>query len=104
EQLPTAPLLAGGYLDAAGTPSDGLQATLDHTDESIGKMISALYEQRLLGSTLIIISAKHATSPLDPALLVRVDPAAISTIVNTVAPGLARLSADTGPLIWLKDQ
>jgi hypothetical protein len=36
---------------------------------------------------------------------VRVNPAVISTIVNSVAPGLlALLSADTGPLIWLKDQ
>src|SRR5256885_15629439 len=31
-------------------------------------------------------------------------PARISNIVNSVAPGLALLSADTGPLIWLKDQ
>jgi hypothetical protein len=67
-------------------------------------MISALAEQRLLGSTLIIISAKHGNSPIDPASLVRVNPTAISTIVNTVAPGLALLSADTGPLIWLKDR
>jgi hypothetical protein len=105
EQLLGAPLLSGGYLDAAGTPSDGLQATLDHTDQSIGAMVSALEAQGLADSTLIIISAKHGNSPVDPATLVRVNPAVISTIVNAVAPGLlAQLSADTGPLIWLKDQ
>jgi len=105
EQLPAAPLLSGGYLDAAGAPSDGLQAALDHTDRSIGAMVSALEAQGLADSTLIIISAKHGNSPVDPATLVRVPSAVISTIVNSVAPGLlALLSADTGPLIWLKDQ
>ena len=106
EQLTTAPLglLAGGYLDANGTPSDGLQATLDHTDQSIGMMVSALREQNLLESTLIIISAKHGNSPIDATTLKRVNPSAISTIVNSVPPGLALLSADTGPIIWLKDQ
>jgi hypothetical protein len=104
EQVLTAPALSGGYLDAAGTPSTGLQATLEHTDASIGAMVTALYEQGLLRSTVIIVSAKHGNSPIDPAALVRVDPAAISKIVNSVAPGLALLSADTGPLIWLKDQ
>jgi hypothetical protein len=104
EQVATAPPLTGGYLDAAGTPADGLQATLDHTDGSIAAMLSALNEQELLESTLIIVSAKHGNSPIDPATLVRVNPSVISTIVNSVAPGLALLSADTGPLIWLKDQ
>lgn len=103
ELLLTAPPLSGGYLDAAGTPSDGLLATLEHTDASIGAMVSALDEHDLLGSTLIVISAKHGNSPIDPATLVRVNPTAISSIVNTVAPGLALLSADTGPLIWLKN-
>jgi hypothetical protein len=104
EQLPAAPLLSGGYLDAEGTPSDGLQATLEHTDRSIGAIVSALYDQGLLRSTVVIVSAKHGNSPIDPATLVRVNPAAISDIVNAVAPGVALLSADTGPLIWLKDQ
>ncbi len=105
ENLPTGEALVGGYLDAAGTPSGPLQAALDHTDQSIGAMVSALQAQGLADSTLIIISAKHGNSPVDPATLVRVNPAVISTIVNSVAPGLlAQLSADTGPLIWLKDQ
>ncbi len=105
ENLPTGEALVGGYVDAAGTPSASLQAALDHTDQSIGAMVSALAAQGLADSTLIIISAKHGNSPVDPATLVRVSPAVISNIVNAVAPGLlAQLSADTGPLIWLKDQ
>jgi len=97
--------LKGGYLDGAGTPSDPLVTALAFVDGSIGTMVSALQSQGLLDSTLIIISAKHGNSPIDPATLQRVDPAVITTIVNSVAPGLqALLSADTGPLIWLKDQ
>jgi len=105
EQLPTAPVLTGGYVNTPGglVFADGLAATLDHTDQSIGAMITALANQGLLDSTLIIVSAKHGNSPIDPATLVRVNPTVISDIVNSVAPGLALLSADTGPLIWLKD-
>jgi len=95
----------GGYLDGSGTPSAPLQATLDHTDASIGSMVNALNSRGLLRSTIIIISAKHGNSPIDPSLLVRVDPVNITNIINAAAPGsLALLSADTGPLIWLNDQ
>jgi hypothetical protein len=95
----------GGYLDANGTPSDPLEAALEHTDQSIGLMVSALRDRGLLDSTLIIISAKHGNSPINPAALRRIDPLGISTVVNSVQAGLlALLSADTGPLIWLKDQ
>ena len=94
----------GGYLDATGTPSAPLQAALDHTDQSLGTMVSALRAEGRLDSTLIIVSAKHGNSPIDPSTLARVDPNVIVNIVNSVPPGLALLSADTGPLIWLKDQ
>jgi hypothetical protein len=95
----------GGYLDASGTPSAPLEDALKHTDASIGQMVSALRERGLLESTLIIVTAKHGNSPVDPATLRRIDPAGISGVVNSVKPGLlALLSADTGPLIWLSDQ
>src|SRR5207248_6453034 len=88
--------------------------TLDHTDHSIGLMVAALADQGLLDSTVIIISAKHGNSPIDPSTFVRIDPTkinpltagpgSIADVVNRVQPGLlAQLSADTGPIIWLKD-
>jgi hypothetical protein len=105
EKKPTGEVLVGGYLDASGTPSAPLQAALVHTDESIGAMVAALQAKGLADSTLIIVSAKHGNSPVDRATLVRVNPTVISSIVNGVSLGLlAQLSADTGPLIWLKDQ
>src|SRR4051812_44160277 len=48
--------VAGGYLDTNGTPSEPLQAALDHTDGSIGTIVSELAAQGLSDSTLIIIS------------------------------------------------
>ncbi len=95
----------GGYLDAEGTPSAPLAAALDHTDKSIGQMVSELRDRGLLESTLIIVTAKHGNSPVASATLHRVDPLGITAAVNAVKPGLLKLlSADTGPLIWLTDQ
>jgi Type I phosphodiesterase / nucleotide pyrophosphatase len=93
----------GGYLDANGTPSGPLQRALRHTDESIASMLAALDQEGLLESTLVIVSAKHGNSPIDPSKLSRLGTAGITGIVNGIAPGLALLSADTGPLIWLND-
>src|SRR5262249_30742834 len=78
---------------------------LDHTDASLYNIVAALNEQGLADSTLIIISAKHGNSPIDPGTLFKVNPLLLSCIVNSVLPGLAaQVSADTRALIWLKDQ
>src|SRR5215469_3030004 len=54
----------GGYLDANGTPSSLLQGALDHTNESVGKMLDALRNADLFSNTAIILSAKHGQSPI----------------------------------------
>ncbi|MDB5985998.1 MAG: type phosphodiesterase/nucleotide pyrophosphatase [Nevskia sp.] len=62
-------LPVGGYKDASGTPTANLNGVLAHVDQSIGKMVTELKSKGLLESTLIIISAKHGQSPIDPTLL-----------------------------------
>ncbi|HLW86087.1 MAG TPA: alkaline phosphatase family protein [Candidatus Sulfotelmatobacter sp.] len=57
----------GGYLDATGTPSAALLDEFKFVDASIGAWVSELKAQNLLDSTLIIITAKHGQSPIDPA-------------------------------------
>lgn len=57
---------AGGYLDGQGKPSSVLSYGLDHTDQSLGSIISALKGAGLYDSTLIIITAKHGQSPINP--------------------------------------
>ena len=58
----------GGYLDAAGTPQPVLLSNIEYVDDSIGEMIAGLKQRGQLESTLIIITAKHGQSPIDPNL------------------------------------
>jgi hypothetical protein len=58
--------LTGGYLDAAGTPTESLLGEIEFVDDSIGEMVNHLRNRGLLDSTLIIITAKHGQSPIDP--------------------------------------
>lgn len=58
--------ITGGYLDAEGTPSESLMKEIQFVDNSIGEMVRGLRARGLLDSTLIIITAKHGQSPIDP--------------------------------------
>jgi hypothetical protein len=56
----------GGYLDAAGTPSELLTQEIQFVDASIGEMVNDLKETGAFDSTLIVITAKHGQGPIDP--------------------------------------
>jgi hypothetical protein len=56
----------GGYLDAAGTPTDNLLGDITFVDDAIGQMVMKLKDRGLYESTLVIITAKHGQSPIDP--------------------------------------
>jgi Type I phosphodiesterase / nucleotide pyrophosphatase len=56
----------GGHLDSLGTPSNELLSEIQFVDASIGEMVAHLKKQGHLGSTLIVISAKHGQTPVDP--------------------------------------
>jgi hypothetical protein len=58
----------GGYTNAAATPTSSLLSEITFVDDSLGEMISHLRERGLLSSTLIVITAKHGQSPIDPNL------------------------------------
>jgi Type I phosphodiesterase / nucleotide pyrophosphatase len=95
----------GGYLDANGTPSPLLQGALDHTDQSVGRMVEALQTVDLSSSTTIILTAKHGQSPIDPSLHLIVDKNIIPNLVNSVQAGLlAQATEDDVALLWLNDQ
>jgi hypothetical protein len=59
--------VTGGYLDAAGTPSSALVDEFKFVDASIGEFVNALKRRGLYDSTLIVITAKHGQSPIDPS-------------------------------------
>jgi hypothetical protein len=111
----------GGYTDGAGTPTKVLQFGLDYVDGALGRMVDALRHEGIEGSTLVIVSAKHGQSPINPlktnkpghfADLVAALPDA-STDAGAIAIASAS-SCSTGPcglvqdddiaLIWLGDQ
>lgn len=107
-----------GYLDAAGaTPqaittlgpltgrAPGMAQALDYVDGALGRMLSRIEANGLTNTTMVILTAKHANSPVDRSTLRWVDPSVIAPLINTVEPGLtAQVTADTMALIWLKDR
>jgi hypothetical protein len=108
---------ADGYTDALGTSSAELLASIEFVDHSLGKMLDALAEEKLLRRTLVIVGAKHGQSPIDvgqlhmlkgssnPKVLAAnkdvVDP--IDLLQNGGVP-VAQETADDVSLIWLADQ
>lgn len=105
--------LTGGYVEATGTPSDSLFAEIQYVDGAIGQFVSELSKQGLLDSTLIIISAKHGQSPIDPNRVLRIpaddasdEPPSQVLSPNGVGPGLpvAQADEDDVSLLWLTDQ
>ena len=95
----------GGYLDGSGRSSPPLYDAFIHTDQSIGKIIARLKERNLLDSTLVIITAKHADSPIDPAKLKHADLEVIPRVVNAVQEELLVGWEQDGSvaLLWLSD-
>jgi hypothetical protein len=120
-------LPVGGYTDAAATPTPLLAGAIAHVDASLGRMVAALEATGLLESTLIIVSAKHGQSPIDPRKLAMekgarpvVDPIGF---IQTADPGVdnvfapfvnpndgsspavsGHLQTDDVGLLWLQDQ
>lgn len=106
-----------GYVDAAGTtPEDvatlganagnapGLAQALDYVDGAVGRMLAELDAHGLTKNTMVIVTAKHGNSPVDSGSLHYVNPQDIIDLINANFPDvLGLVTADTMPLIWLKD-
>ena len=81
----------GGYLDAAATPTAQIVNEIQFVDASIAEFVSELKRQGLFDSTLIVITAKHGQSPIDPARYV-------SQLIYYTSP--ATLLSDAGYIPW----
>ena len=57
---------SGGYQNAAALPSPALLNQIEFVDASIGEIVDALKANGLYENTLLIITAKHGDSPIDP--------------------------------------
>jgi hypothetical protein len=120
----------GGYVGGSGTPptnvgtpTDVLSYALDAVDADLGLIVDALKQQKLYESTLIIITAKHGQSPINPLKINKpghfADLVATLTAANsdeTAAMQAVNIATNcsNGPcgfindddiaLIWLQDQ
>jgi Type I phosphodiesterase / nucleotide pyrophosphatase len=105
--------VTGGYLDAAGTPSEALLGEFKFVDASIAAFVRELKARDLYDSTLIVITAKHGQSPIDPSRYVpqtRVgtSPATLLSNAGFIPDSESTNGSGIGPteddvsLLWLK--
>jgi hypothetical protein len=93
-----------GYLDAAGTPAPALETAIEFVDGSLARMVAEIEREHLSGNTVIIVSAKHGQSPIDPSKRRIVDEKLLPNVVNGVMSGLvAKSTEDDVALLWLTD-
>ncbi len=100
----------GGYKDAAGVPSNVLVGQIKFVDASIGDIINGLKDAGIYDDTLIIITAKHGASPIDPNLYVADGANTPATLLGTSIPfsesplnatGIGATEDDVS-VLWLK--
>jgi len=91
-------LKGNGYTDQWGTPSAGLKSELDFVDASLGRIWSALKAEHLEDSTVIIVTAKHGQSPIDPAKVTKIPGSVPQSVVGS---SYAFDISDDASLIWL---
>jgi hypothetical protein len=107
--------VTGGYLDAAGTPSAALLDEFKFVDASIAAFVSELKAKGLYDSTLVVITAKHGQSPIDPSRYVPqtragigTSPATLLAMAGFIPDSESPLGSGIGPteddvsLLWLK--
>jgi hypothetical protein len=82
--------VTGGYLDAAATPTAALLGEIQFVDASIGAWVSELKKNDLYDSTMIVITAKHGQSPIDPSRYV-------SQLINGTSPATLLSNANLLP-------
>jgi hypothetical protein len=100
----------GGYRNAAALPSTELLHEIEFVDNSIGEIVSALKDAGLYNNTLLIITAKHGASPIDPSLYVADGTNTPATLLGPAIPysesplnptGIGATEDDVS-VLWLK--
>jgi hypothetical protein len=76
----------GGYQNAAGLPSPELLQEIQSVDTSIGALVNALKDKGIYDDTLIIVTAKHGSSPIDTSRYVANGTNTPATLLGTRIP------------------
>jgi hypothetical protein len=77
--------IKGGYTDAAGTVTSDMKTEIVFVDAAVGQMVSELKKQGLYESTLIVVTAKHGQSPIDPSRFQEKGAGIVTTPANVIA-------------------
>src|SRR6202167_2425495 len=86
ESVYEAGVAAGGYKNAAALPSAELLKEIEYVDTAIGEIVSALQAAGIYDRTLLIITAKHGESPIDPTRYVADGTNTPATLLGTAIP------------------
>lgn len=86
-----------------GSPSAFLQAAIQHTDASVGKIVAALKAAKIWNTTEIFLTAKHGQAPRVGSAGVMAD-STLPDLLNAGGTPVAFAVQDDASLIWLKNQ
>lgn len=94
---------SNGGIATDGTPSPGFIDALQHTDTSIGNIISALKVQNLFDSTLVVLTAKHGQNPRQgTATLIAEN--TFTDVLEKAGISVNHATQDDIGLFWLAEQ
>ena len=112
ESVNEAGVASGGYKNAAALPGSELLKEIEYVDAAIGQIVNGLKNAGIYDDTLLIVTAKHGASPIDPTRYVAdgVDtPATILAKLNLIPFSESPLNTsgigateDDVSVIWLK--
>jgi type I phosphodiesterase/nucleotide pyrophosphatase len=100
----------GGYQNAAALPSSELLGEIEYVDTAIGTIVAALKSAGIYNNTMIIITAKHGESPIDPTRYVANGSDTPATLLGNLIPfsesplnttGIGATEDDVS-VLWLK--
>jgi hypothetical protein len=110
ESVYEAGVAAGGYKNAAAFPSAELLKEIEYVDTAIGEIVGALQAAGIYNNTLLIITAKHGDSPIDPTRYVADGTNTPATLLGNMIPysesplnptGIGATEDDVS-VLWLK--
>jgi hypothetical protein len=110
ESVNEAGVASGGYRNAAAVPSPKLLDEIEYVDTAIGAIVGGLQSAGIYSNTLLIVTAKHGDSPIDPTRYVADGTNTPATILGNLIPfsesplnttGIGATEDDVS-VLWLK--
>jgi hypothetical protein len=110
ESVNEAGVAVGGYKNAAAAPGEQLLKEIEYVDTAVGAIVGALKTAGIYDNTLLIITAKHGESPIDPTRYVADGANTPATLLGNMIPfsesplnstGIGATEDDVS-VLWLK--